>query len=34
MATYWGVAAFAQESGTSIHKTERVSKIASKMLKS
>ena len=30
----WGVAAFAQESGTSVHKVARVSKIASKMLKS
>lgn len=34
IATYWGVAAFAQESGTSVHKVARVSKIASKMLKS
>ena len=34
IATYWGVAAFSQESGTSVHKGARVSKIASKMLKS
>ncbi len=34
IATYWGVAVFAQESGTSVHKVARVSKIASKMLKS
>lgn len=34
IATYWGVAAFAQESGTSVHKGARVSNIASKMLKS
>lgn len=33
IATYWGVAAFAQESGTSVHKVARVSKIASKMPK-
>jgi|LAHS01.1.fsa_nt_gb transposase len=33
IATYWGVAAFARESGTSVRHKAKVSKMASKMLK-